>query len=589
MGIPTIQEDSVPFAIALDGPSGPFINGTDNITSYKVAPEGSSVGWDGLNTSIAYLSVIGESGSHALLIEPHPDASGLLSFTLIAVGENSTCNRTTALKIDGVNDPPSLSSIIVEGREHWLDKTGDLTYHLDLEGLEKVEENGHFNFTINGTHGDLMEDEDSLHFNFDTFRSDKWDIRPYVGASSGEVSLYASTDDWKVGNGKLVFNVRDSGFIEMTLVIDLVITHINRPPMIHLSPGSMTRWEQYETINITLETHDEDSAPPLEVMFNLHTSINGSIPPLVEQLPYADLELFSNIGIYDGRYFWMDLSDPFIWKAGSVYLDEVQIMVTFQVMDTEGAKANTTVMLELVDINEPPVITGSIQVNPISPSTGERVTFWVDEAEDPDGDRLDYVWDFGDGHTGEGQVVEYVYYRKGFKTIQCWVSDGNSTSSKLSIRIEVQGETYDPWYDLDNDGDGVLNRDDDFPNDRAASRDTDDDKYPDEWNVGYTRLDSTMGLSIDMFPFDRTEWIDSDGDGHGDNGDEFPHDKDEWKDTDGDGIGDNGDTFPNTPNEDVKWYVLGGLVALLLIAALSLMIIRNSTSRYDERYDDEEE
>jgi hypothetical protein len=589
MGIPSIQEDSIPFAVSLDGPSGPFINISDNITEYRVAAEGSSIGWVGLNTSLAYLSIIGEMGSHALLIEPHTDASGLLSFTLIAIGENSTCNRTTALKINGVNDPPSLSSIIIQEREHKLHLSGDMTYYLDLEGVEKVDENSYFNFTINGTHGDLMDDEDSLHFQFDSFRSDKWETRPQVGSSSGKVTLFASTNDWKVGNGKLVFNVRDSSFIEMTLIIDLVITHVNQPPSISISPASILRWEQYETVNLTIDTHDEDSPGPLEIMFNLHSSIDGEVPSLVEQLPYANLELFLNIGILDHRNFWMDLSDPFIWKAGSQYLDEVQVFLTFQVTDNEGDSSNTTIMLELVDINEPPVISGSIQASPTDAKTGERVTFLIDEANDPDGDDLTYVWDFGDGSTGEGRVVEHIYYNNGFKTIQCWVSDGNSTSSRLAIRIEIQGKSYDPWYDLDNDGDGVLNRDDDFPNDRAASKDSDGDKFPDDWNPGYNRLDSTMSLSLDMFPHDRTEWLDTDGDGHGDNKDEFPHDRDEWKDSDGDGIGDNGDTFPNTPNEDVKWYFIGGLVAMLVIAALSLFIIRNSTSRYENSYQDDEE
>ena len=64
----------------------------------------------------------------------------------------------------------------------------------------------------------------------------------------------------------------------------------------------------------------------------------------------------------------------------------------------------------------------------------------------------------------------------------------------------------------------------------------------------------------DTFPFDPTEYLDSDGDGIGDNaekqagidkdtdgdgrddaGDAFPDDPKEWLDTDGDKIGDNAD------------------------------------------------
>ena len=48
--------------------------------------------------------------------------------------------------------------------------------------------------------------------------------------------------------------------------------------------------------------------------------------------------------------------------------------------------------------------------------------------------------------------------------------------------------------------------------------------------------------TIDVFPYDSTEWYDSDGDGVGDNSDAFPWDSEEWLDTDNDGIGNNADT-----------------------------------------------
>ena len=48
----------------------------------------------------------------------------------------------------------------------------------------------------------------------------------------------------------------------------------------------------------------------------------------------------------------------------------------------------------------------------------------------------------------------------------------------------------------------------------------------------------------DAFPLDPTQWMDSDGDGHGDNpsgsmADVFPFDSTQWLDEDGDGLGDN--------------------------------------------------
>jgi hypothetical protein len=50
----------------------------------------------------------------------------------------------------------------------------------------------------------------------------------------------------------------------------------------------------------------------------------------------------------------------------------------------------------------------------------------------------------------------------------------------------------------------------------------------------------------DVFPTNELEWLDSDGDGVGDNAD-----PDNIVDTDGDGVPDNADAFPSDPNESV--------------------------------------
>jgi len=78
----------------------------------------------------------------------------------------------------------------------------------------------------------------------------------------------------------------------------------------------------------------------------------------------------------------------------------------------------------------------------------------------------------------------------------------------------------DEW--LDSDGDGVGSNADAFDYDIAASIDTDNDGYPDEWNPSMSKEDSSTSLSIDIFPNDSSEWLDSDGDGIGNNADFMP-------------------------------------------------------------------
>ena len=91
--------------------------------------------------------------------------------------------------------------------------------------------------------------------------------------------------------------------------------------------------------------------------------------------------------------------------------------------------------------------------------------------------------------------------------------------------VDELPETAGEW--VDTDGDGVGN-----------NADTDDD-------------DDGVVDGEDVFPLDSAEWADSDFDGVGDNADAFPLDEDETLDTDGDGVGDNADMFPLDAGETV--------------------------------------
>ena len=75
----------------------------------------------------------------------------------------------------------------------------------------------------------------------------------------------------------------------------------------------------------------------------------------------------------------------------------------------------------------------------------------------------------------------------------------------------VQFNNYVP--NDDSDGDGVLNTQDAFPLDPAASVDTDLDGYPDAWNAGKTQADSTTNLVLDSYPQDSACWLPAHGDG----------------------------------------------------------------------------
>lgn len=140
---------------------------------------------------------------------------------------------------------------------------------------------------------------------------------------------------------------------------------------------------------------------------------------------------------------------------------------------------------------------------------------------------------------------------------------------------------------VDTDSDGIADKDDAFPEDPAASLDSDMDGYPDNWNPNKNQDDSTSEpkLIIDEFPNDPNEYKDSDGDKVGDNSDVFPNDPNEWSDLDFDGIGDNSDINPNVDlslEVNIDKFIVNEKVDLLRWAQIYIDLrIGSITERFD--------
>jgi len=176
--------------------------------------------------------------------------------------------------------------------------------------------------------------------------------------------------------------------------------------------------------------------------------------------------------------------------------------------------------------------------------------------------------------------------------------DGVGGVKAFPLKVEIKSERKSGgdaiWQKVvgdfessnDSDNDGVTDSADAFPNDPAASVDSDGDGKPDYWNEGYSANDSTSSPQLvldndddndgiedhlDEFPLEATtdpldQLIDPNGDYDGDGvinaEDHFPTNSAEWMDLDFDGIADNADddddgdgvldavdAFPNNPFE----------------------------------------
>ena len=173
------------------------------------------------------------------------------------------------------------------------------------------------------------------------------------------------------------------------------------------------------------------------------------------------------------------------------------------------------------------------------------------------------------------------YFAQSSSASRSWNFDGPPQSGNYCARVMLytqQGEIIDNLSDIcrmiinDGDDDGVADENDDCPNtptgepvdpNGCASSQTDSDgdgwsdsndewpNDPSQWvdSDGDGHGDNSSGTNGDAFPDDSSEWSDSDGDGCGDNSDAFPEDSNECIDSDGDGVGDNTDIFPNTVSQ----------------------------------------
>jgi hypothetical protein len=114
-----------------------------------------------------------------------------------------------------------------------------------------------------------------------------------------------------------------------------------------------------------------------------------------------------------------------------------------------GAGAATAGYL-LLSSNGPPAA-GAIAASPATAlQNGHSVVLTAQGASDPDGDTLDYSWDFGDGATGTGQTTSHIYGQTGTLTVTLTVSDGKEearTTTPVTIRsLTGTWRGFHPFY-----------------------------------------------------------------------------------------------------------------------------------------------
>lgn len=125
-----------------------------------------------------------------------------------------------------------------------------------------------------------------------------------------------------------------------------------------------------------------------------------------------------------------------------------------------------------IDTNQPP----KAVISDFEPKVwvNETIKFSAAESSDPEGDDLEYAWQFSDGGKANGSRIQHIFKRAGKNTITLLVSDAKGKSTKTQEIITIQdyqrsseifisallpnpGEGEDEWIELQNQGKAPVN------------------------------------------------------------------------------------------------------------------------------------
>ena len=162
--------------------------------------------------------------------------------------------------------------------------------------------------------------------------------------------------------------------------------------------------------------------------------------------------------------------------------------VTLTVTDEAGDTDIASITIQISASNVPP--TAAIS-GPTNGSEGVAVTFDGAGSSDPDGNVVDYVWDFGDSTAGSGVSVSHTF-AAGIYTVTLLVTDdfGATDSAALVIDIAAATEPQPPIADAGGPYSGTVGAVIQY--DGSGSTDQDGSIQSYQWDFG----DNSSGTGV---------------------------------------------------------------------------------------------
>jgi peptide/nickel transport system substrate-binding protein len=176
---------------------------------------------------------------------------------------------------------------------------------------------------------------------------------------------------------------------------------------------------------LSIDLYPLDNSPPEFV--SVPTDLEGyaGLPLSITAVAVDDADL-------EYRYFWGDGSSS-DWSsslfATHTYVNSGEYTIDVAVREATASMGfldyfmtSTQVDVLIFNASNLPPTNLAITYSPAYPDVGSVVTF-QGSAFDPDGDPMEYSWDFGDGTLADGQVVEHQYAASGVYDVTLYVTD----------------------------------------------------------------------------------------------------------------------------------------------------------------------
>ncbi len=224
----------------------------------------------------------------------------------------------------------------------------------------------------------------------------------------------------QTGNYWVTFSVVDAGYPPMCdqKMIRITVGKVNIPP--NLEPIGDKKTDENILLEFTVQASDQDG---------------DILTYYAEGLPEG-----ANFNIQTGKFSWI----PAFGQEGNY-------KVKFTVSDGK-ANVSREITITVGDVNRFPKAVISYPIENQEFLAGSNILFSGGGSYDADGDKLIYMWDFGDNATAttENQTIEHVYHKAGVYKVILLVSDGK-TSAEAHVIISVAETTV-----KDSDGDGIT-------------------------------------------------------------------------------------------------------------------------------------